>query len=162
MNDSEMEQISQQWSLERKYKSASRTSTVYRRALEHAFYERFGDEAIEIIRDVYDGMAEGTLDGMKTFGIEGNDAKSFAYFIKAANEIPFNTYVEIVEASPKRAVVRWLKCAPPAETNPKFCYAHLAFEKRAVKMLNPKLEVEMPKCIACGDPYCEEIIVLED
>ncbi len=120
--------------------------------MEHAFHDRFGDEAIEIIRDVYGGMAEGILEGMNTFGIEGNDVKSFAYFLKAANESPFNTYVEIVAAFPKRAVVRWWQGAPPAETDPKFCYAHLAFEKRAVQILNPKLAVEMPKCITCVDP----------
>ena len=124
--------------------------------------EGFGDDAIRILSDVYAGMAEGVMDGMKHFGIEGNDARRFAYYWKAAEEIMFDTPIEIGEASPQKTVVRIPKCPSPAETNPRLCSAHFAFEKRAVQILNPKLEVEMPKRIAKGDPYCEAIIVLKD
>ena len=155
-----IEQIIQQWPLERKYKSACRLSWVYRRALERAIYERFGEEAIKTLAAVYSGMAEGIVDGMKRFGIEGNDARSFAHYWKAVDEIMFDTPIEIVEASPQKAVVRMPKCPSPVETNPRICSAHFAFEKRSVEILNPKLEVEMSKRISQGDPYCEGIIVL--
>ncbi len=86
--------------------------------------EGFGDEAIRILSDVYAGMAEGVVDGMKHFGIEGNDARRFAYYWKAADEIMFDTPIETVEASLQKTVVRIPKCPSPAETNPRLCSAH--------------------------------------
>jgi len=157
-----IEEIIQQWPVEQKFKSACRVSWVYRRALEGALYENFGDEGIRVLSDVYASMGEGVVEGMKLFGIEGNDARSFAQYLKASNEIMFNTPIEIVEASPQKAVVRFPKCPSPVETNPKICSAHFAFEKRALEKLNPKLEAEMTKRASQGDPYCEAIIVLRD
>ena len=102
-----IEQIIQQWPLERKYKSACRLSWVFRRALERALYEGFGDEGMRILSDVYASMAEGTLDGMKRFGIEGNDAKSFAYYWKALDEIMFDTpIVKLTQRRPFLALVQ--------------------------------------------------------
>ena len=92
----------------------------------------------------------------------GASTRSFAQYWKAADELMFNTPIEIVEASPQKAVVRIPKCPSPVETNPKICSAHFAFEERAVEKLNPKLKVEMTKRASQGDPYCEAIIVLRD
>ena len=78
--------------------------------------------------------------------------------------------VEIVEATRKRAVVRWFKCAwderfNELEVEPELrggCHIHEPINNEALKAINPKLIYKLTKSLARGDPYCEAVIEFKD
>jgi hypothetical protein len=158
--------MSEEWPVERKWRATGKTRAWYIAELEKAIYNKFGEEGLEIIRQVWRKGAENFfLKGLKKLGIEGNDAKAFAYYFKKAQEI-MGYSVEVVEASEKRAVLRYHTChffEKPDPVVAKLCKeGHFAFEKRAAELLNPKLKVRLEKLRAAGDPYCEIVVELND
>lgn len=130
--------------------------------LERAVYERFGDKGLKVIGQVYTQAAERTfLQGLKNFGIKEKDARALALFFVISNTI-IGYDMELVEATPERAVVRYHTCHlfdSPSEGNARICRdANFNFERRAAQLLNPRLKVAMTKLRSAGDPYCEFIV----
>lgn len=150
------------WPSERKWKATGRARGRYVGDLERAVYESFGDEGLKVIGQVYAQAAERTfLQGLKNFGIKEKDARAFALFFVISNTI-IGYDMELVEATPERAVVRYHTCHlfdASSSGNARICReANFNFERRAAQLLNPKLKVTMTKLRAAGDPCCEFIV----
>lgn len=155
-------ELGPEWTPERRWKATGKARGRYIGDLEEAVVERWGEEGLKVIGEVYRRAAERTfLQGLKSFGIEGNDATAFAKFFVVANSV-IGYDMELVEATPKRAVVRYHTChlfPTPSEQCARLCrHANFGFELRAVELLNPKLKVSMPKLQSEGAPYCELVI----
>lgn len=150
------------WTAERKWKATGRARGRYVGDLERAVYERWGDEGLKVIAQVYAQAAERTfLKGLKNFGVEEKDARAFALFFVISNSV-IGYDMELVEATPERAVVRYHTChlfEAPSPAHARLCTeAHFSFEKRAAELLNPSLKVTMTKLRTAGDPYCEFVV----
>ena len=147
------------WPMVRRWKGTGKARGRYIGDMSLAMYERWGEEGLEVIGKVYEAAADRTfLKGLKDFGIQGNGADAFAKFFVIANSI-IGYPMELVEASEKKAVVRYHSChlfAGPSPAAEQICRrAIFCFEKRAVALLNPTLKVEFTKVWTGGDPYCE-------
>lgn len=154
----------QEWPAERKWKAAARARGRYCGDLERAVYERWGEEALEVIGKIWREGAERTfLEQMKTFGIEGNDAAAYATaFVLANSVLGYN--MELVEATPTRAVVRYHTCHlfdDPSIGGDLCRKAHFRYEQRACELLNPKLKSTLTKLRTEGDPCCEFVVEME-
>ena len=155
-------QLGPEWTAERKWKATGRARGRYIGDLEQAIYAKWGEEGLRVIAEVYRNAAERTfLEGLRSFGIEGDDATAYAKFFVIANSI-LGYDMELAEATPKRAMVRIHTChlfPKPAEVGGHLCrLANFAFERRAVELLNPKLRVSPGKLQSEGDPYCEIVV----
>lgn len=78
---------------------------------------------------------------------------------------------EIVEATPKRSVVRWTQCSwrkryKEEGVPPEFIACcngcHQENSRKGLKALNPKLTRKFTKLDVKGDPYCEIVIELKN
>ena len=154
------------WPLERVWKSTGRARCRYLGDVCLGMYEKWGDEAIEVIGKVYANAADRTfLKGLRDFGIEGQGADALAMFFVISQSV-LGYDMEIVELSGKRSVVRYHSCHIFPEASPaaeQICRrANFQFELRAAKLLNPKLKVYYTKVRSSGDPYCEWVCELEE
>ncbi len=155
-----------EWPVERRWKATGRTRCSYMATLERKVYERFGEEGLDVIKEVWREAADKYfLRGLKAFGIEGDNALSFVLYFKYAQEI-MGYKMELVEAGERRAVLRYHTChffPKPDPVAAKLCEeGHFQFEKRAAELLNPKLKVRFTKLQSRGDPYCEMVVELSD
>lgn len=155
------------WPAACKWKATGRARGTYIGLLCELVNNKLGDEGLKAIGEIYKEMAHRTFsDAFKKFGIEGNDAAAFAKYEKFTQDI-LGQDGEIVELSPKRAVVRWHKChlfdtSKPVPLGTKVCDQTINYEATAAKLLNPKLKVTQTKHQTTGDPYCELVIEQED
>lgn len=156
----------EEWPIVRRWKAAAKTRARYMAELSRKVYQRFGEEGLKVIGEVWrEGAEKYFLRSLKTFGIEGNNAKAFALYFKLAQEV-LGYEMELVEATDKRAVLRYYTCHlfdksdPIAERICREC--NFQFEKRAAELLNPKLEVRFTKLQTAGDPHCEMIVELQE
>ena len=157
-----MFELGPEWTAERKWKATGRARGRYIGDLEQAILEHWGEEGLKVIGEVYRKAAERTfLQGMRSFGIEGNDATAYAKFFVVANSV-LGYDMELAEATPKRAVVRLHTChlfTEPSEACGRLCRnANFGFERRAVELLNPKLKVKFTQLQSEGAPYCELVV----
>ena len=156
----------QKWPLGRLWKSATRARSRYLGDTYLGMYEKWGDEAIEVIGKVYSDAANRTfLKGLKDFGIEGRGADALAMFFVISQSV-LGYDMEIVELSEKRAIIRYHSCHIFSEPSPaaeQVCrHAAFQFELRAVELLNPKLKIYYTKIRTSGDPYCEWVCELQE
>jgi len=154
-----------EWPVERRWKAAGRSRCWYLAELERAVYERFGEGGMEVIRELWRKGAERFfLNGVKGFGIGGRGPADFLSYFKLAQEI-MGYDMEMVEASDKKAVLRYHTChffEKPDPVAAKLCEAHFEFEKRAVELFNPRLKVKFTALQSAGDPYCELVAELPE
>jgi hypothetical protein len=154
------------WPVERKWIAAGRSRARYVGDLSKAVYQKYGEEGLKLVGEVYAKMAERVfLKGLKAFDIKGKDAKAFATYFKLAQEV-LGYKMEIPEASEKRAIIRWHTCHlfdKPDPVGHEICkQANSQFEKKAAELLNPKLRFKFTKFQTAGDPYCEAEVWLEE
>jgi hypothetical protein len=94
------------------------------------------------------------------FKIEGNDADTIGKWHDIWWELSGTEYT-ILERSKTIHRAKITKC--PWKTEPKdISNFSLSFENIAVKTINPKANVERPKGMCDGDPYCEYIHKIEE
>ena len=154
------------WPLERLWKATGKVRGRYLGDVCLGMYEKWGDEAIELIGKVYANAADRTfLKGLRSFGIEGRGADALAmFFVISQSAIGYD--MEIVELSEKRSVVRYHSChifPDPSPAAEQICRrANFQFEVRAAELLNPKLRVYYNKVRSGGAPYCEWVCELEE
>ena len=154
------------WPLARRWKATDKARGRYMGDMCLAMYEKWGEEGLEVIGKVYASAAERTfLKGLKDFGIKGNGADAMAKFFVIANSV-LSYPMEMVEASEKKAVIRYHSChlfAKPSPGAEQICRrAIFSYEQKAAALLNPKLKVYFTKVWTGGDPYCEWVAESED
>lgn len=149
-----------QWPQIRKAKAAGKTAWSYFGSLVKILHKRLGEE--ETARALEELMVENArkylLPGFKSFGIDGKDPYCLASYFKLTTGEIIGYDVEIEKLSPNEVIYRlrppciWF---PDLDIPPSFCRALGAFEREAVRLVNPDLEVQVVKLMTEGDSCCE-------
>ena len=160
----------EEYPYKRRWKAAVSARGSYQGDIMKLLYEKFGNEGLEILSEVYGNKAKAVfMSGRKSFGIEGVGAKDFLRYFHYSGQIMYPMFkTEITPGSDeKKASIRYYGC--PLWTEPakvrggvEMCEACFAFEKTAASMINPKLKVYCSKLLTKGDPYCEITAELEN
>lgn len=154
----------QEWPILRRWKATGKARGKYFGELCRTVYQKWGEEGLKVIGKVYEEAAIRTFEkGLKGFGIEGNNATTFARFFVISNTI-IGYNMELFESAPERAVVRYHTCHlfdNPQKGDDKICGAAFNFEKTAARILNPRLSVIMTRLQTAGDPYCEFVVEMK-
>jgi hypothetical protein len=123
--------------------------------LYEAVYERFGEEGLDLIREVSKeyGTSIGTNVNKKS------DVKGVApvgkYLLKVFDMVSDDW--EVTEFSERRMVIAVHRCPYPF-ADEEICRAHTCMEQALVATLDEDLEYGVGRCIPKGDPFCEHIL----
>lgn len=125
------------------------------RGLYEALYERFGDEGLELIREVSSnyGSEIGTNINKKG-GLKGL-AEVGRYLLRVFDMVGGDW--EVTEFSDDRLIIVVHRCPFPLE-RPEVCQAHTCMEKTLVATLDDDLHYRIGCSIPGGDAYCEHIL----
>ena len=120
-----------------------------------AIYERFGEEGLELIREVSHEYGTRIAKNVQ----KKRDLKGVAevgkYVLKVFDMVSDDwTVTELTE---DRLVISVSRCPYPL-TSEEVCKAHTCMEGALVSTLDPELEHHVGQCIPGGDPICEHII----
>ena len=154
----------EQWPELRKAKASRNTGWEYFGNLVKLVCREFGEEKTGQLLSKF--MAENAeryvKDGMKGFGIEGNDPWALASYLKLSTGDIIGYKIELIKESPKRVIYRlYPPCIwfPKLDIPPSLCReGFMNFERAAAKIINPKIKVSPAKLMTAGDPCCEVIL----
>jgi hypothetical protein len=124
-------------------------------SLYEAIYEKFGEEGLQLIRDV--SKKFGTQIGKnvsKKRNLKGVTQVG-KYLLKVFDMVSDDW--EISEFSKDRLVISVSRCPYPFSIE-KVCRAHTCMEKALVDTLDSNLEHSVGRSIPAGDPFCEHIL----
>ena len=125
------------------------------RELYVAVYERFGEDGLELIRDV--SRQYGTRIGTnlkKKGGLKGVSQVG-RYLLKVFDMVSDDW--EVAEFTEDRLVVSVSRC-PYEFTRDEVCRAHTCMEQALVATLDDDLDYRVGRSIPQGDPLCEHIL----
>ena len=142
-------------SVDKKYKSVTSGLTRRIKILYEAIFNKYGEDGLELIREVSSQYGEEIARRAKT-RIEKGDLKSVAlYVIRVFNTL--RGQGKVVEFSHQRVVIRVWECPYGWET-PEICRAHTQMEKALVELLGESLRYRISRSIPRGDAYCDHVI----
>ncbi len=121
------------------------------RRLYDAIYQRFGNEGLDLIREV--SREYGMQIAANTKSKYGEmELQQLALFLVRI----FNGMLgegKITHWSDDKVTIMVRQCPYPF-TNPAICAAHTAMEKALVQSLNPSFDYVIERCIPSGDTEC--------
>jgi hypothetical protein len=123
--------------------------------LYEAIYERFGDDGLDLIRDVSVEYGRSIGENVKKKGGLKGVAQVGRYLIRVFDMVSDDW--EVTEFSDDRLVIAVRRCPYPFRI-PEICQAHTHMEETLVKTLDPCLEYRIGKSIPKGDALCEHIL----
>jgi hypothetical protein len=142
--------------LDVRYRGVLRGLLTRIKGLYEAIYDRYGEEGLELIREVSAGygseIARKVLRGGKYLDIK----EVGLYLIKVFNNM--RSEGEVTEFNDRRVAIMVPRCPYPFE-DVKICEAHTSMERALVKGLNPALDYRIEKAVPAGDPYCLHVLV---
>jgi hypothetical protein len=125
------------------------------RDLYDAIHDRFGDEGLELIRDVSRAYGSRIAENVKkSRDLRDIDAVG-GYLLKVFEMV--SGEVEVVEHTNDRLVIRVDRCPYPF-TREAVCRAHTCVEEALISTLDGDLEHTVGRCIPAGDECCEHIV----
>jgi predicted ArsR family transcriptional regulator len=142
-------------SAEERYASAVRGLMKRINSLYNAMVERFGDEGLDLIREVSIRQGQKIARSMKERG-QPTDIKSVGLFLVKVFE-NVRGEGEVTEFTDQRVAIKIYQCPYPFE-RAEICAAHTTMEEQLVIGLNPNLIYEIEKCIPRGDKYCLHVV----
>ena len=145
--------------VEKKYKSATRgllkrILTIYR-----GIYERFGQEGLDLIREVSQSYGKEIAELGKKRVRMGDVQSVGLYLVRVFDMI--DCQGEITEFSDNRVTIRLYQCPYPFD-HPEICQAHTTMEEALIKTLGDNLEYVIARSIPQGDPFCEHVVKRKD
>ena len=142
--------------LDVKYRGVLRGLLTRIKGLYEAIYGRYGEEGLELIREVSrdygSEVARKVLKGGNYMDIKAVGL----YLIKVFNNM--RSEGEVTEFNDRRVAIMVPRCPYPFE-DAKICEAHTSMERALVKGLNPKLDYRIEKSVPAGDPYCLHVLI---
>ena len=120
-----------------------------------AIYERFGEDGLDLIREVSTGYGTRIANNVKKKGGLQGVAEVGKYVLKVFDMVSDDW--RVTEYSEDRLVITVDRCPYPLTVR-EVCHAHTNMEKALVSTLDPELEHCVGQCIPGGDPVCEHII----
>jgi len=141
--------------LEVRYRSTLRGLLTRMRVLYDAIYERFGEDGLELIRDVSTAYGRDIAHRVREREglMELHDVGRFV--VRVFNNL--QTKGEVTEWTDKRVSISVHQCPYPF-TRPEICQAHTCMEESLVTGLNPDLNYFIEKSIPAGDELCVHVI----
>jgi hypothetical protein len=125
------------------------------RDLYEAIHERFGEQGLELIRDVSRDYGVRIGRNVKRRGELKGVAQVGRYLLKVFDMVSDDWIV--AEFSEERLVVTVSRCPYPF-TSDAVCRAHTCMEQALVETLDESLEYRIGRSIPQGDPCCEHIL----
>ena len=123
--------------------------------LYEAVVDRFGEEGLNLIRDVSRDYGTRIADNVRKKGERTGVAQVGRYLLKVFDMICDDWKVE--EYTPDRLVISVSRCPYPF-TRDAICRAHTCMERALVRTLDDGLEYEVARSIPRGDPRCEHVL----
>ena len=142
-------------SFEEKYHRAVPGYMKRLRDLYEALYDRFGEEGLDLIRNVSREYGARIGANVRKKGELKGVAGVGKYLLKVFDMVSGEW--EIAEYSPDRLVIRVQRCPYPF-TRDEVCRAHTCMEQALVSTLDEELEHRIGRSIPRGDPFCEHIL----
>ncbi len=120
-----------------------------------AIYDRFGEEGLELIREV--SVEYGTEIGKRA--VKNKDEWTIQDIGLFLVKVFSNVYGEgeIVDFNDNRVSIKVYECVYPFR-NPDICAAHTNMERALVQTLNPNMDYFIEESIPRGDSCCLHVV----
>jgi hypothetical protein len=145
--------------IEERYDSAVRGLMKRIKSLYDAIVDRFGDDGMDLIREVSTKQGRKIARSMLERG-QPTDIRSVGLFLVKVFE-NVRGWGEVTEFTDQRVAIKIDECPYPFDRQ-EICQAHTTMEEQLVKGLNPDLDYVIEKCIPGGDEYCLHVVKLRD
>jgi len=161
-----VKEVPEPWkdNVDRLWRAACRSYAIIWGLLGNSMRE-LGTDGIETLKKAMRKVAETQAPKAFESGRFERNARGIAKYMEFA-DATLGMFVEVPEATERRAVFRILKCPlyeePRTDTTIEVCDANSEFERTASKIANPKLECRVTKLLTKGDPYCEWVFELKE
>ena len=120
-----------------------------------ALYERFGEEGLDLIREVSRKFGREIGLNVKKKGELKGVSEVGRYLLKVFDMVSDDW--EVREYTGERLVIAVHRCPYPF-SHDEICRAHTCMEQTLVATLDDDLEYEIGRSIPQGDPFCEHIL----
>lgn len=147
--------ILEERSLDARYRSTLHGLLTRFRLLYDAIYDRFGDDGLELIRDVSASYGRDIARRIRARDGQMDIDDVGRLIIRIFNNLQGGG--EVTEWTDTRIAISVDECPYPF-TRPEICRAHTSMEESLVTGLNPELDYVIEKSIPCGDPRCVHVI----
>ena len=121
------------------------------RRLYETIYQRFGDEGLDLIREVSREYGRQIADNTKSKYGEMELQQLALFLVRIFNGMLGEG--KITQWSEEKVTIMVRHCPYPF-TNPAICAAHTTMEKALVQGINPGLDYIIERCIPSGDTEC--------
>ncbi|KPJ53564.1 hypothetical protein AMJ39_04115 [candidate division TA06 bacterium DG_24] len=125
------------------------------RILYEAIVEKFGDEGLELIRDVSRDYGESIARRVRDREGKMEIADVGHFVVRVFNNVLVEG--EVTEFDEDRIAIKATACPYPF-TSPEICEAHTTMEEALVRGLNEDLDYFIERSIPRGDPFCLHVI----
>jgi hypothetical protein len=143
--------------LEVRYKGVLRGLLTRIKWLYESIYEKYGDEGLELIREVSTRYGSQAAERARGEGDPWELRQIGLYLVKVFNNM--RSEGEVTEFNEKRVAIMVPRCPYPFERR-EICAAHTAMERALVKGLNPSLEYRIEKSVPAGDSFCLHVLAI--
>jgi hypothetical protein len=141
--------------LDDRYRGVLRGLLTRIRGLYEAIYERYGDDGLELIREVSSNYGREIALRARHGGDAWDIKRVGLYLIKVFNNM--RSEGEVTEFTDERVAIMVPACPYPFR-DPKICAAHTAMERALVKGLNSNLEYDIEQSVPAGDAHCLHVL----
>ena len=124
-------------------------------ALYEAMYERFGEDGLDLIREVSREYGSSIGRNVKNKGDLKGVAQVGRYLLRVFDMVSDDW--SVTEFSEDRLVISVSRCPYPFTVD-KICEAHTCMEGALVDTLDESLDYRIGRSIPKGDPCCEHIL----
>ena len=140
---------------EKLYKGTIRGLVERIKKLYEAVYDRFGEEGLELIREVSADYGQQIAKMVKERQGELDFEQMAMFLLRVFNGMIADG--KITEWTEDKVVIMVRKCPYPF-TKPEMCAAHTTMEENMIKGINPNFDYVIEKCIPCGDEECWHVL----
>ncbi|OGF62169.1 MAG: hypothetical protein A2Y62_20275 [Candidatus Fischerbacteria bacterium RBG_13_37_8] len=141
--------------MEKRYRSSLSGLLARIRILYEAIEDRFGEEGLQLIREVSCRYGQQIAQRVREREGEMDMQQVGKFLIKVFDGM--RAEGEVLEWSDERIIIMVPKCPYPF-TRSQICAAHTAMEEALVHGLNPTLHYNIEKCIPRGDKECWHVL----
>ena len=144
--------------LDIRYKGVLRGLLSRIKGLYEAIYARYGEDGLELIREVSVAYGEQAAKSARRDGDAWDIERVGLYLVKVFNNM--RAEGEVIEFEKHRVAIMVPRCPYPF-TDPAICAAHTSMECALVKGLNPALDYFIEKSIPAGDACCLHVLTTD-
>lgn len=123
--------------------------------LYEGMYERFGDESLDLIREVSIKYGTDIAKRARRDGAPWDIRDVGSFLLRIFNNVPSSG--KVTQFDDHRIAIRVDMCPYPMRSV-EICRAHTCMEEAVVKGLNPELDYVIEESIPAGDEFCMHVI----